>query len=117
MQKMLLAFIFGVITCQTLPVLPPQPAVYLLLCLLVLLGLRLYPFKIKKPSISLQVFFIFGIGLFWAAWIGESRLSQQLIPVLEKKQVTATGYIVGLPKFYAVQVDDSKISSTQVCQI
>ncbi|MDM8558785.1 DNA internalization-related competence protein ComEC/Rec2 [Candidatus Parabeggiatoa sp. HSG14] len=100
-----LAFLLGILLCQTLSHLPDIRWTVLLFPLIILVW--------KLPRYRLV--FFFALGLFWAMWRADMILAQKLPPDLEGQDISITGTIIDLPvqnaygwKFYFAPIPSRK---------
>ncbi len=82
-----LAFLFGILFCQTLSFLPVIPILFI------------FPLIVLTWKLSrYRLVFLFLLGLLWTVWRVEFILAQDLPLVLEGQDIIITGVIIGLPK-------------------
>jgi competence protein ComEC len=83
-----LAFLFGILLCQTLPSLPDVRWASLLFPFIVLAW--------KLPRYRL--IFLFATGFLWTIWRANAILAQKLPKDIEGQDITITGEILNLPQ-------------------
>jgi len=83
-----LAFLFGILFCQTLPFLPDVRWAFLLFLFIVLAW--------KLPRYRL--IFLFAVGFLWTIWRADAILAQKLPKDVEGQDITITGEIIDLPQ-------------------
>lgn len=88
MRLGVLAFLIGILGCQTLKTLPEIPWLALLCFLVVLAG---FPSRLRGLLLC-------GIGFLWIGWRAYLVLMPTLPPALEGKDVVITGTLIGLPE-------------------
>jgi competence protein ComEC len=82
-----IAFLFGILFCQTLSFIPAIPSFILLFPLFAFFILPRY-----------RVIALFTLGLLWAMWRADMILAQKLPKALEGQDIKITGTITNLPK-------------------
>ena len=83
-----IAFLLGILACLQLQELPP---IYWAGALFLLIPAAYWIRPLRLPSLIL-------IGFLWAVFQGHWILSSELSPELEKRELTAVGYIASLPQ-------------------
>jgi len=84
MRLGVLAFLFGILFCQTLSSIPAWTILFLPLVFLVWRAYRLL--------------FLFALGLLWTVWRVDMILAQKLPKHLEGREITLNGQIIDLPE-------------------
>jgi len=84
-----LAFLLGILVCQTFTTLPNIYWTIWLFLLLILLPIL--------PN-GWRVIIFFFLGMLWTIWRADMILAQKLPVALEGQQITITGTVIGLPQ-------------------
>lgn len=93
MRLATLAFLLGILFCQTLTFLPDTRWTVLIVPLVILVWLL--------PRYRLLFFLL--LGFLWTVWRADMILAQKLPKEIENQSITITGTVIGLPRHVRYQ--------------
>jgi competence protein ComEC len=90
-----LAFLFGILICQTFTSFPDTHWIIWLFPLFILVLLILVP----NLSNGWRIIIFFILGMVWTTWRADMILAQNLPAELEGREIKITGTVIGLPQY------------------